>query len=490
MVAHLEPSERAPISRKTWTTRAFLAVLAAGSLLLMLPAVAPSAHAAPAGSALVPAATSNNTQQWAYGATHALTASGSGTDVRGMAYEYQLHAFFGWVVIITQTNTSSSAFQLELQRTAASSVFVQVCAPSCPNANYTLNYTIRSTEQVSAFSNFTRDASVNVSGQPVPALGLENAQGFRHTKLAATFTLTGAHGSLLQSRTLNAVGESQAQVTFSPSLGLIPDNVTAGSSWSSSSAFNLTGNYSLAVKWTIGGQSGSANPSGNLSENGTVSLWGIDAGAAGGHLGSAQRIVLNLSGAALDVHDGIILLPREGDAMSGDWGDIPDAGWTPGITESAATTEIDYEPGAAHFGLVGSVSSVASSTPSTSDTPAFSPALTGSAQSAGPAPTNSSVQSEPLTISAAEALAQQLLGLGPTRGSGFSVLAVALVVGVVALIVGTVATVGSRRGPRTPPPVRVPATAVRVSLPPPGALAGVPPQGPPPPPRDPLDNLW
>src|SRR5271155_4892871 len=131
--------------------------------MLVLPGLVSTASASP-----VPLGSSSS-QQWAYGAQKWVNESfvtSNGT--------YASEAYFGWQVIFTATNTSSTAVQLEAQRTMGGSFSAQFCSPTCASATAQGTLSIAGHETDTGFANLTTGASVDENGSAVPAVGLLN----------------------------------------------------------------------------------------------------------------------------------------------------------------------------------------------------------------------------------------------------------------------------------------------------------------------------
>ncbi|MCI4348226.1 MAG: hypothetical protein L3J97_06385 [Thermoplasmata archaeon] len=476
----------APSKSRTLAALGSVIVVAASLVgLVALPLfAAPVAAQAPSSgvtTAVGPASTLG-VQHWAYGGTRTITGDITVTGANGTGFELKYHAFFGWTVVFTQTNTSATTFQIEAQRTAAAQLYVDLCTPSCTSATWTGNYTASGTDVATAFGNFTRDGIVYVGGAPTAALGFLNGSGNVQDALHSRLTITGHAGVSVYF--FNVTGAAQAKVSFTPELGLIPYSLVAGESWNSTAGFNLTGSYALAWVFVGPHKQVSGNPSGTFSENGTVALRGEYSHDMSLENGEPTHILMIAITGPFDVHDGVIVLPHMGNVFSGD----PHAvgGQSLGFAPTATTSAVDYDAGSSHLGIASAATSF---TPSASGAvPAF-----GLIPAAAPA-ASGDVQAQPMTVPAAQSCAANLVIGGMcsaiSHRGPFSltwVEFVALVVGVVALVAVLAAAVGRR--PRAPPPVRVPAGGARV---PPGASGQLvpPPRAPPQQPSDPLGNLW
>ncbi len=487
-------TERTPASRTLRTLPVLGTVLVVAMTLAMLLAVpvfaAPiSAPAAASGlTTSVATASGSNVQQWAYGGSKTISGDVTVTGANGTGFELQYHAFYGWTVVFTQTNNSTnSGFQIEAQRTAAAQLDVELCTPNCASATWTGNYTASATQTATAFGNFTRDGTVYLDGAPVSALGILNASGQTAQVLHSELTVTGP----AQTRHwyFNVSASAEAQVTFSPELGLIPYNVQPGDSWNSSSAYNFSGSYDLTWSFLGPHTSAGSTVSKTLASTGTVDLQADynQAFTLANHE-LTHILVMSLSGGPFDVYDGVIILPHSGNVFNGDPSAVGGQGL--GVAPSASTAAVDYDSSGGHLGIDAA---------STNFVPASAGSLpVSSFTTAASSTSGGDVQAQPMTVKAADACASSLLSGGTCATSSGGLLTqlfhstafevVALVLGVVVLVAVLAAAVGRR--PRAPPPVRVPATASGTV--PAGASGQLapPPRAPPQQPSDPLGNLW
>jgi len=481
----------APSKSRTLPVLGAVVLVAATMVMLFaLPLFSSPVSAPAASSGLTPALTpalNPNVQQWAYGGTKTISGDIKVTGANETGFELQYHAFYGWTVVFTQTNfTPNTGFQLEAQRTAAAALYVNLCTPNCTSASWTGNYTATASDVGTAFGNFTRDGTVYVDGSPVSAVGFLNGSGAIQDALHSKLTVTGPHGNVAV-WFFNVTGSAQAQVSFTPELGLIPYNLQAGEHWNSTAGFSLTGSYALSWDFVSPHAQASGNPSGTISDSGTVDLYGAYSQQLSLHNGEQTHVLLLALSGPFDVHDGVIILPHMGDVFSGDPNALGGRGL--GFAPLASTSAVDYDTGSSHLGIAAAATS-------------FAPTAAGSVpgMSLSPAATSTSggdIQAQPMTVPAAQSCAASLVSGGTcatTVGNpilGFLHVTglefVALVVGVVALVAVLAVAVGRR--PRAPPPVRVPAGSARV---PPGASGQLvaPPRAPPQQPSDPLGNLW
>jgi hypothetical protein len=234
-----------------------LASIAAVSVLALalLPMVSSTASAASVG------ATSTGTATWAYGGHN---SSSNGSVPLGKA-TLSWNDTAGVYLIYNATATGPNTTELTATRTVVVSVSLSLTSPL---ANWTYQY--KAAEDDRGFANVTNaSATVQLSnGTTVAALGLLNASLLANVTVQAS--LVGASGNHSVSDYLNVSGWANAHVGFSPTLGLIPLNLTGVTGWSSSS--QASGNAAWNVSWSYqnhGWNGTSASHSGDF--NGTWS---------------------------------------------------------------------------------------------------------------------------------------------------------------------------------------------------------------------------
>ncbi len=473
---------------------AALAVL--GVLTLTVPAFALMAT----GSAEAAPMAASSQQLWAYGAYRAVNVTGTGHDANG-SYGYTLRAYYGWEVILTQTNVSSTMSTLEINRTMAAFLDATLCRPTCVASLSTANLTARAVEVSVGFANYTTAGSVYEAGQPVPAIALLNTS----TQLRANFTEFGSVvlASLLGQKQavgyLSISANAAVHVGFTPALGLFPFNATAGNSWNSSAAFLASGTWALRWVYNATGLtgltvSGGSSAGGNVSEYGNLTLAGQDSGPITLADGSVANALSLTVGGPFAVREGILFVPEESD-LFGTGNVSGDAGSHQHVVQSATTTFVDVKAvGLSHLGLLTSASTFNSGadawSTATEATPVARPASLPATDSTGPV----TVQAQPQTVTAAQQQSGCLLAgtcpippaLVPSR-LPFLLLAGA----VLAALVASVVVVARRRSTPAPPHPNAhlypPGTAERAG-PPSGAVGSraAPAADEP----DPLGHLW
>lgn len=287
---------------KAWVATAGVVLLMA---LVAIPALSGAASAAPATSA----ASTQLSNQWAYG--------GQGWSNNTLQYgnvTITWDASFGWTVVFTSTPTGPNTWTIEEQRTVGITVSATY---SSPNATVTYHY--HGVESDLAFANLTNQSIVYVNGQAVPALGIDNASV--SVQGAITQAITKTVEGHTASASLDVTGTAQASTSFSPSLGLIPLNLTGVYQWNSSALATPSASWNVSYTWAEQGYngttaSGSGSKYGSLTASGTVTVTGFK-GVFIEHppfVDGQQRtsVVLVFQG-PFDNFDGFIFVPHDFD---------------------------------------------------------------------------------------------------------------------------------------------------------------------------------
>ena len=425
--------------------------------LLIVPGLVAPASASPA------LLNSGTSQQWAYGAQKWVNV----TEDFGNA-TYSAHAFFGWNVVFTATNTSTTTVELEAQRTMVGDYYATLCSPTCSLPTAQGNLTLTAWESDAGFANLTTNASVYESGVAVPAVGLLNDSAQVSGNISESVWLQAQHGAttLTASTELFVAGSAHAAVSFAPALGLVPLNATTGSTWNSSSTISAAGGWSATANWyhtsVLGStSSGSYSPSGSVSGTGTVALQGADLGNVTLANGASSRVIALTWSGPFDANDGVILVPHAfnlfGSAIH-PWG-----GDELGAT-SVQTSDLDIAIDSFHHIHVNAAATSFGSTDSSLSAASASPSV-------GPAPASVStpatiLQAQPESVAQAQSSNACDLGqCGPaTTAAAGAPLGLILVIGLVAaLVVGSVSVIEYRVWARkraerglvgTPSPIR------------------------------------
>jgi hypothetical protein len=413
-----------------WAT---LGVVAA--MVLVIPVLAATASAAPAPAAgPATAASVSTSQQWAYGGQKWVNISaqiGNAT--------YQSHAFFGWQVVYTATNTSAGTVELEAQRTMGADLFAQYNGSRIDG-----NLSVQGHESDTGFANLSTNAQVYVNGTAVSGVGIDNASSQGAANLTESYSLTAAGKTA--SGHLTVRGTSHSDVAFSRSFGVVPWNVTPGESWNSSATYTANAAWSLAYQWSNSGlfgfnSSGSGSPNGSVTGTGSVALSGTDLGTVTLANGRTVPVIAIAVTGPFDDVDGFILVPHGFEIF-----DSGAHAWGSGAlgTEAVATDRLDLAIDGPHRSI--EVVASATSYQGQDNTLASSGTLTTANDAAAPAPSSAVVQGQPETVADAQHNAACLSGGcgGGASGAASSILPL-LVVGLVAVaVVGTVGVVEYR----------------------------------------------
>lgn len=477
--------------------------------------------AAPTTPAVAAPAAGSSVTLWAYGAEENISFS-----VVTNHTTYSVVGWTGYHVILTQTNTSNSTYMLELNRTFGVQLNTTYCSPSCgTSAKVSFYDRVKAWETDIGFANFTRAGTVYENGSPVAALALQNAseRSAANVTEAAGFAVSIGLAHFSGSMLLFVALATQASVAFTPALGLIPNNVTAGTSWNSTSQYTVQGSAlgHLSATRTFTGRNGTSftqNSSASLhpsvNSSGTVSLNGRDFGTITLKNGVSTPVIgLSVLG-PFEPREGLIFLPSGADLFGqGDQMYSADAGGTVG----AATSFVDWAPGVrGHLGLEASetgfgdvprADAMMGGDPSTFAGDATGTGMTPMVGSlaAGSGP---EVQAQPESVPQAQAGSQCILGgscltsSGPgTPGSGPApashLLGTVFIVGVVVVLAGLLAgLIATRRSPPRPPASAEPAyprgnvAPMQTTPNPPAPARPAGPSGGPDAEPDPLGHLW
>ncbi len=435
---------------------------------------------------------------WAYGVVR--TVNFSGTSSAG--YDFEGTATYGYSVILNQTNLTSSTFELFANRTMAADLAVTYCAPNCKSPTVTATVEHDAWESVDAWANFTTEAVVDENGTNVSAIGLLDS----HTTVSGAL-YDYARGAV-RTGFLYANVSADASVAFATPLGLLPNNLTVPSSWTSAAAFAASGSYNIGYHYYFSGPkatisigpgtlSGSVQAAGNVSVAGSVAVGPGSTVVFGGV--PYLNVALTVTGPFV-AREGFILVPAPvdlfGTSSSTLWGGNESGG------ASVEMTSLYVRPGGSHLGIGGSEWLYSSSalnpavtalSPVSPTTPGVEVDANGSSASVG----QTAVQGVPIPVDQAQSYQNCLIsgsGCPASSTSGGRPYVPGVFLGIVAVVVAAVVAavlVTERR--RLPPP-----TYPNALLYPPGAAAPPKPVDPsrsgavrrPPAEDDPLSNLW
>ncbi|MFZ0892158.1 MAG: hypothetical protein WB778_06140 [Thermoplasmata archaeon] len=395
--------------------------------LMVIPMLGSFANAAPAPQA---AASPAAAQQWAYGGE----AWQNGTVILSNS-EYTYSAFFGWTVVLTSTPTSANILSLEAQRTMATTLVVNYCAPQCSSPTLQATYNLKAQEADAGFANVTNQSTVYESGVAVPAVGLLNDSASSHGQLSEILQVT--TGGQTATRTLTATGNSNSSIAFSPGLGLIPLNLSAANTWNSTAQFSAQGAWLINYAWsatTLSGVSstGMGSVNGTVQRSGEVNLTGYVLGMV--HLRDqtiVPAILLVIQG-PFDDYDGFILVPHAYNMFGGAAHGYDSYGLG---GANVASSSVDgsiaggqFHPTAASASFGASASDV--SPPGTSG---------GSSPGANYGSPGEQVQAQPMSVVAAQQESSCLTnGCGGSAASALPIIPILVIGLVVAAVIGTV----------------------------------------------------
>ena len=410
---------------KGWVATAGVALLMA---FVALPALTGAASATPVASA-VPA---DSSTQWAYGGQGWFNGS-----LHSGLGNISWTSMYGWTVVFTVTPTAYGTWMIEEQRTVGMTI-----SATYTGGAVTVTYNFHGAESDVGFANVTNQSVVYVGGQPVPALGIDNASASVNASIAESISKTVAGHTA--SASLNVLGVGQASTSFSPSLGLIPLNLSGVTMWNSTATGSPSASWTVSYSWSDQGfngttASGSGSRSGSLSGTGTVTLTGyklhLDSPPAFRDHQSRTAVVLVIQG-VFDNYDGFIWIPHDFDLFGTSTHDYDSVSMgSAGI--SAETLYVSSAPGgigvtAASSTFAGNDASVnALATPVGQASPAASTSPAGT------------VLAQPMSVSQANAEANCLRnGCGGAAAAGpIGGLFVALVGVAAAVVVGTVGVI-------------------------------------------------
>ncbi len=475
------------------TLRQGLTLAVTFSLLTVFVAGTGLAAPTPSSTAVV---TSPN---WAWGGVRSVALAGA---VAGMAgtFQYEGKATFGFSVIVNQTNVTNTTYTLHVQRTIGALLNVTYCSPNCQNPTTTATLLYHAWENASAWANLTTAGTVTEPTGNASALALINSSASvsAHVRDSASVV---TNGVLLKARSLWADLNGSWQVTLSPPLGLMPLNVTPGTTWNSSSAFALAGKVAWNASYSVSGalvnpKTVDSNGTKVLNATGTVNLSGSYGGSTLSFGGLAYPAVTFVLVGPFSLKEGFLLVPLPADLF----GPSP-PGWAANASAAtnATTSTVDVAPrahGWPHLGFTASgvlFRSKALNLASNGSI-ALAPAATPASSGGGNA---TYVQGTPESIPQATADSACLsTGVGCpavpglSRGSLGGALALAVAVAVVAILVAALVTERRRAIPPSYPnaalypPGSSPATG-------PAPRTGPRPSTPSPPAEeDPLSHLW
>ncbi|HYA71411.1 MAG TPA: hypothetical protein VEH28_08630 [Thermoplasmata archaeon] len=410
---------------KGWAATAGVALLLA---FVALPALSGAASAAPAASA-VPA---DSSTQWAYGGQGWFNGS-----LQSNFGNITWTSSYGWTVVFTVTQTGFGTWMVEEQRTVGITISAIYTA-----SGVTVTYNYHGAESDVGFANVTNQSTVYVNGQPVPALGINNASASINASIAESISKTVAGHTA--SASLNVLGVGQASTTFTPSLGLIPLNLSGVDTWNSTATGSPSASWTVSYSWSEQGYngstaSGSGARTGSLSGTGTVSLTGykvhVDQPPIFRDHKSRTAVILVVDG-VFDNYDAFLWIPHDFDVF----GTAPHDYDSVSLGSAGISSETLYvSPTPGGIGVTAAQSSFGSNDGSVN---ALASPISQTAPAASGSPSGS-VLAQPMSVSSAYGEANCLRnGCSGAAASGpIGGLLVALVGVAVAVVVGTVGVI-------------------------------------------------
>jgi hypothetical protein len=427
---------------------------------------------------------------WAYGALR--TVDFSGESARG-GWGYEGSATYGYTVILNQTNLTSQTFELSASRTMGANLSVKYCTPSCKSPTATASVTYRAWEDLNAWANFTTAGTVYENGMPAAAVAINNS----HTTVSGN--LTDLVAGVERSGYLAADVSASASVQFAHPLGLLPDSLSSGLTWNSSSPFTASGQYALTYYYHLHGPAGNSSfgpytSSDSIARTGNVSVLGS---VRPGNVNLGNQAYQNVSLAVVgpfDVREGFLFVPSQVDLF----GESPPAADEQSGAASVQMTSIDVRPGGPHLGIGGSewMYSASALNPSAVVLAPDNPGGVTELASGADNVSSTAVQGVPIPVAQAQSYNNCLTsGSNCPQNSPRGPLGLLVGLGALVVVVAVLALavlVVQRR--RVPPP-----TYPNALLYPPGGAspapvrpprAGESPPAEPPAEDDPLSNLW
>ena len=443
---------------KGWVAAASVALL---MMVVAVPALTGAANAGPiSGAVTSPSAA----PQWAYG--------GEGWSNNTLLFgntTIRWNATFGWTVVFTMSSANGTTM-LEEQRTAAVTIKAEATSPLA-----SMRYQFHAQQVAVAFANLTNASVVYVGGVAVPALGLLNSSVSVQEEIQQSISVS-ASGSN-RSASFDATGSANASVSFQPSLGLIPLNLTNVTTWNSSAMATPSASWNLSWNWSDQGfngtsGSGSGAKSGNLTLTVPINVTGYKLMATRAFPDHLPRVgILLIIQGPFDSYDGFILVPRAFDVF----GNANQAYSSVALGMSGISAEKLYLSTGARGPEV-----TAADTSFTSGSAAVSTMAT---PTSGPTPAatwspGTTVLGDPMSVAQAGALANSLTQTGASLSGSLSTkgaFLVGLVVAAVAVALGAFGIVewrvrARRREARPPvatynPPSAAAPSASQVSTP-------------------------
>ncbi|MFZ0699435.1 MAG: hypothetical protein WAN74_04520 [Thermoplasmata archaeon] len=308
-----------------------------------LAAAQPAAGTAPSGTSTL----------WAYGGINTENVSWQGA--HGV---YVGTVTYGFSVVLSQTNTSSTTYTLSENQTVGAVINLTYCRPNCRTPTVTEQYSYRALEAWNDLTNFTTTASVILkNGTSVDAVGIVSS----NASIAANITeeLTAVrNGTTHVLNELFASASARFSLNFTPALGLFPLSLTPNAIWTGSAAFTAAGSWEsefLAVNSV--GSVGPVQTAGDLAGSGTATIHGTDRGSVVLSHRSLTQVatrlnVLPIVGsvafmAGFDLMDGFAILPHVANLVQSSSTASWDSRAVGNITATTALTDLGARSGSA-----------------------------------------------------------------------------------------------------------------------------------------------
>jgi len=436
-----------------------------------------------------PAPAASGAPSWAYGTLKTVSFHGTVG-----AYAYLGDATFGLSVVFNETrNATDGQVTVNVVRTIGALIDAKYCKPDCIRPTAEANFTYHAWETSDAWANLTTKGVVNETLGQVPALALENSSVSATAKLRESAESV-SMGTVLREFSLAVNVTGGVQITLTPALGLLPQNLSIGDTWTSVSAYTASGSASWQTYLTSWGKNvlspynGSSHGTESVAHAGVVSVVGSYLAGSDFLFGGASYPAVNLTLAGpFSLQEGVILFPIVADLFANG------QPWSSSQHGSTVLTtmRLDVHAGkfyrgrlpivASGYGVTNSTANVATAVGGGTMAPAASPSASAS--------NSTFVQGQPESVATAQSDQNCLVnavGCGLPGAPQIPVrLIVAAGVGVVAVAAVSATLLARRRPPRPVYP--------NSALYPPGAAGtGTPRPAPAPPPTedDPLGHLW
>jgi hypothetical protein len=365
-------------------------------LLLPMPVAAARTPTRPAGTPAEPIA-------WAYAGT--LEQAGS-TVVGQVALGYSDGS--NYAVVLNQSGANGSAIELSISRLITTRSYFIACYPNCTDPKDSMTANGVGLEFDTAQLTLTRNASVEVNGTRVSALGLSGENLTLAGNLSVRFSwenYTGRSGYREEWFNATTLANTTGEFNATTPLGLVPSVLSPGERWTGDGAFDA------AASTTFSGRSsyqGSLIPANGSEFHGTsvpitpmtVEVNGSDAGTpTDAQLAGDAAVAFAPAPDGTSLLEGAILVPTSAYIAAAFSSDCDEA--QRACVGLGATPQLEYNASeSAHLGWDAAVSSVSAFSlflepAAVLDTPDGLPFWPAAAEAA---PTPATVASVPATV--------------------------------------------------------------------------------------------